>query len=242
MRFAPGSRVAGRMPYRQFGADPQHGRYPRNPHEPGDHDGDHHHHHRMVYWNGGVYPYWYGYGGYPYGYPLFTGYVDPWLFGPDDYDYNEDRSSAYSNGYPGYPGPAYPQGAQDTYGEPQQVYPDDQQSRGSAQQPYGAESYGSAESAPQQPVRPARQPYAGHGQEWSSIESASSSGGLNRPAVTVIFKDGRPSQQIHNYLLTETTLTVFEPQYHEIPLDQVDLAATEAANRAAGVDFRPPGQ
>jgi hypothetical protein len=60
-------------------------------------------------------------------------------------------------------------------------------------------------------------------------------------AVTLIFKDGRPSEQIHNYMLTRTTLYVQEQRLREIPVDQLDLAAMDKVNREAGVDFKLPG-
>lgn len=59
-------------------------------------------------------------------------------------------------------------------------------------------------------------------------------------ATTIVFNDGRPSVQIHNYALTRTTLYVLDQRRSDIPLDQINLAATEQVNRAAGVDFRPP--
>ena len=59
--------------------------------------------------------------------------------------------------------------------------------------------------------------------------------------VTVVFKDGRPAEQIHNYLLTSTTLTVLDQKYRDIPLDQVDILATQKTNRVDGIDFRVPG-
>ena len=58
--------------------------------------------------------------------------------------------------------------------------------------------------------------------------------------VTLIFKDGRPSEQIQNYVLTPNTLTVWDGRRREIPVEQLDLAGTEKANRDAGVDFQPP--
>ena len=66
-------------------------------------------------------------------------------------------------------------------------------------------------------------------------------------AVTLIFKDGRPTEQIHNYMLTRTTLYVQEQnqgqaqRLREVPLDQLDLSAMDKVNRQAGVDFQPPG-
>jgi hypothetical protein len=62
----------------------------------------------------------------------------------------------------------------------------------------------------------------------------------NEDATTIVFKGGRPSEQIHNYALTRTTLFVLDQQRREIPLDEVDMAATEKANRAAGIRFQIP--
>ena len=59
--------------------------------------------------------------------------------------------------------------------------------------------------------------------------------------VTLIFKDGRPSEQIQNYMLTRTTLYVQEQHLREIAVDDLDLPATQRANRPAGVDFQLPG-
>ena len=59
-------------------------------------------------------------------------------------------------------------------------------------------------------------------------------------AVTLIFRDGRPPEQIHNYALTHTTLYVRDQHHRDIPLDQLDLDATQKVNRDAGVDFQLP--
>jgi hypothetical protein len=62
-----------------------------------------------------------------------------------------------------------------------------------------------------------------------------------RPPLTVIFKDGRAAESIENYMMTATVLTNFDSNHYErIPLDQIDLAATQQANRANGVDFQIP--
>jgi hypothetical protein len=58
--------------------------------------------------------------------------------------------------------------------------------------------------------------------------------------VTLIFRNGRAPEQIHNYLLTHTTISVLDQPYRQIPLDQIDIAATVEENREAGVDFRVP--
>ena len=59
-------------------------------------------------------------------------------------------------------------------------------------------------------------------------------------SITLVFRDGRPSEQIHNYILSRTTLSVLDQHRQDIPVDALDLAATQKANREAGVDFRLP--
>jgi hypothetical protein len=59
-------------------------------------------------------------------------------------------------------------------------------------------------------------------------------------AVTLVFKDGRPPEQIHNYALTRTTLYVRDKHKRDIPVADLDLAATEKINRDAGVEFQLP--
>ena len=62
-----------------------------------------------------------------------------------------------------------------------------------------------------------------------------------QPATTLIFKDGRPPMQIHNYALTASTLFALDGETRqEIPLSVLDVQATVEANRAAGVDFALP--
>jgi hypothetical protein len=62
----------------------------------------------------------------------------------------------------------------------------------------------------------------------------------NNDAVTLVFKDGRAPEKIHNYALTRTMVYVTDGRSQEIPVAALDLAATEQANRAAGVDFQLP--
>jgi hypothetical protein len=62
-----------------------------------------------------------------------------------------------------------------------------------------------------------------------------------QPATTLIFKDGRPAVQIHNYALTANTLYALDgDSRQEIPLSLLNVQATVEANRAAGVDFALP--
>jgi hypothetical protein len=247
-----GSREPMNTPYRQFGAGADHGRHPYDHDRDHDRDRDHHRHHRMIYWNGGIYPYPYFYSGYP----IYAGTINPWLFGPDDYD--QDQSAA-NYGSAGNYDPAGNDASDQTDGEdesgdPQYPYAPDPNYAGQygMQQPaspqYAPQAQSGAQSQPPAARQPsaARQPYTGNAPSTrpntAQEQPQRSSAGLSSPAVTVIFKDGRPEEHIHDYLLTGDTLTVFEPHYRQIPLDQVNLAATQAANQAAGVDFRVPRQ
>jgi hypothetical protein len=57
----------------------------------------------------------------------------------------------------------------------------------------------------------------------------------------LIFKDGRPPQQVHNYALTGSMLYALDGDTRqEIPLSLLNVPATVDANRAAGVDFALP--
>src|ERR1700760_1673625 len=59
-----------------------------------------------------------------------------------------------------------------------------------------------------------------------------------QPATTLIFKDGRPPVEVHNYALTSNTLYALDGDSRkEIPLSAINVEATVEANRSAGVDF-----
>ncbi len=59
--------------------------------------------------------------------------------------------------------------------------------------------------------------------------------------ITVIFKNGRAPKTIQNYLMNSRTLTDLDQQHYEqIPLDQIDIAATEQTNRTRGLEFQVP--
>jgi hypothetical protein len=81
----------------------------------------------------------------------------------------------------------------------------------------------------------ARPPYSGSSPSSQSLRT--------EPAgspITLVFKDGRPSEQVRNFILSRDTVSVWDQGHREIPVDQLDLAATEKLNRDAGVDFRLP--
>ena len=78
--------------------------------------------------------------------------------------------------------------------------------------------------------------------DWEFLRNPNSFRNLNlrscavhaQPATTLIFKDGKPSTQVHNYVLTSSTLyELDEGTSLEIPISEIDLPATIAANRAA---------
>lgn len=78
---------------------------------------------------------------------------------------------------------------------------------------------------------------------YQNQASSASAPPVSEPELTVIFKDGH-SQRIHNFALTGSTLIVLDEaasgRETRIPLDKVDLPATEQAARDAGLDFTPP--
>jgi hypothetical protein len=189
------------MPYTRGGPQHSHGPW----------DGDHHHHHRAVYWGGYTYPY---YPYYPWFYtgPIFTGYVNPWLFAPDTYD----DSGQYGTYGDYVPAPYADYGTQSPQPYPQDYYEGEPAAVGQA---FGR---GSSSSMAQGGV------------------NGTSAATAPLGALTVVFNDGRPPEQIHNYLLTADTLTVLDAQYRQIPLAQIDVVATQRANRTSGVDFRVP--
>lgn len=62
-----------------------------------------------------------------------------------------------------------------------------------------------------------------------------------QPTTTLIFKDGRPPAQVHNYALTASTLYALDGESRrEIPLSLLNVPATVEVNRTAGVDFALP--
>lgn len=188
-----------------------------------------------------AYPY-----AYPYTYPSYVyGYLPSDLL-DDSYDnYGQQQlgpeyGSAYSeptpqpdNGY-GYPqpGPQPDYGSQQPdygtpYPQPMPTYPQPV--------PEGAYAY----PVPQgYPVPPGYQPYPPQpmpaAPQMQYVPGSAST-------VILIYKDGRPPEQIQNYLATRSTLTVLDGgRRREIPLSELNLPATVSANRQTGVDFKLP--
>jgi hypothetical protein len=179
-------------------------------------------HRRRPYYRGIGLGLGYGYAGWP-GYPFL--WNDLGYYGYDDSNYDN-----YGGPYADANGPAAPYA---DYGEPMPPYPGDAgPGYGGPAAPYNYGTGGGYSPAQGGELQGARPSYTGPGDANYPATP--------QQAVTVIFKDGRPKEQIHNYLLTATTLTVLDQKYREIPVDQINLDATEATNRADGVDFRVP--
>jgi hypothetical protein len=119
----------------------------------------------------------------------------------------------------------------------------DDNSQGYAPQQPSPQDYGSQPPEQQQPEYPALPPWPYSNAPVNSPQSPSQTAAEPQPgeSVTIVFNDGRPPEKIHNYLLTPATLYVMDQHRSEIPVNQLDLAATEKVNREAGIDFRLPG-
>jgi hypothetical protein len=158
-----------------------------------------------------------GYVGLPY-------YADPFSFG-NAWDWNSGDSET-----PQQAAPAAPD--RPDYG-PQVPYPQGPYDEGYAQPsrpPYTPGGY----PPPQQNSAPA--------QSAAAQNTAELDDGLDHPPVTLVFNDGRPPMQVSNYVLTGTSVFVAEHGHQRvIPVAELDLPATVAQNREAGVDFALPG-
>lgn len=159
------------------------------------------------------------YGLYGGGYPFLPWWSLGYPYFPDYFDDSgDDDSQSGSDSATSQP---YPDNSSGAYEQPQ---PDQ-----SAEQPPlyspGPNSY----PGPNAQSRPASSSY----QASAPAEP--------QTQLTVIFKDGRPPQKIHNYMLTASTLYVLDQRHQEIPVNQIDLAATTQMNRAAGIEFALPG-
>jgi hypothetical protein len=100
--------------------------------------------------------------------------------------------------------------------------------------------YDSAQLQPYAP--PYSEAYASPGQQPEASQHTQASAPTEtEDVVTLIFKDGRPPEKIRNYALTRTTLYVIrDGRRHDIPVSDLDLAATQRANQEEGVSFQLP--
>ncbi len=171
-------------------------------------------------------PYGFRPGGYGYRRPVYPGY-----------GYRGPYAARLRGGYPyaapgwvGWNGLSFP------------GYLDDSGDSGYADNQPPAPGYDPSYQQPQPQAQIAAPPayYAPRAPEPAPQPPAPELGTGSAEAVTLVFRDGRPDQQIHNYMMTRSTLYVRDQHPQEIPLDQLDLAATERLSRQAGADFQPP--
>jgi hypothetical protein len=168
-------------------------------------------------WDRGGYGYGYAYSpGYLYPYPLV---VDPGFYDWGATDYSENQQDAEAGGPHDQSGPAYPDheypgaGYEGPGNAIRPEYPEEPQPRADTAQPQRQEYHFSAQSA----------------------ES------LKTEPLKVIFKDGRTPITVQNYMVNARSLTDLDSNHFEkIPLEQIDIAATQEANRSHGIDFQVP--
>ncbi|HWE87528.1 MAG TPA: hypothetical protein VG267_21460 [Terracidiphilus sp.] len=161
-----------------------------------------------------------GYVGLPY-------YVDPMAFVNDGGDQEDDMAQ-----------PAQPSApARPDYG-PQAPYEEGPEGPYQDQGSYSDQGYAPPRRAPYNP-----EAYPPPAQNNGAPQSAAAQDdGLDHPAVTLVFNDGRPPMQVHSYVLTNSSVLIAEKGHQRvIPVTDLDLPATVAQNREAGVDFKLPG-
>jgi hypothetical protein len=159
-------------------------------------------------------------GGWGSGYGYAPGYVYPYAYVGDpgfydwgETDYSENEQEA--NGPPEQ-GPEYGNGPEQPYPVP---YPQQQENPQTSSTPAPAtrQEYHFAASSPSAPSP------------------------LTSKPLTVIFKGDRAPEKMQNYMVNSSSLTNLDSEHFEkIPLDQIDIAATQQANRSSGIDFQIP--
>lgn len=172
-------------------------------------------------------------------------YVSPNRGGDRDGDRDYDRfrnrrrdfNNWYTSVYPAWPGYGY------GYGYPYELNPgfldwgddDDSSNEQGSLAPSYPDPYLEPDYGPPEGYPGLSEPEGNSSVEQPAMPAES------QPPLTVIFKDGRAAESIENYIMTATVLTDLDSHHYErIPLDQIDLAATQQANRANGVDFQIP--
>jgi hypothetical protein len=162
-----------------------------------------------------------GFVGFPY-------YVDPMAFGNADTGSDQEDTAQQAQPNP----PARPD-----YG-PQAPYEEGPEGPYQDQGSYSDPGYAPPRRAPYNP-----EGYPSAAQNNTAAQSAAAqSDGLDHPAVTLVFNDGRPPIQVHSYALTGSSVLIADSGHQRvIPITDLDLPATVAQNREAGVDFKLPG-
>jgi len=99
--------------------------------------------------------------------------------------------------------------------------------------------YGAADGAPQNGYPEEMPPWNAQVQRpAAAVDSASLA---PEQALTVIFKSGRAPVKMQNYMMTAKVIFDLDNQHYEqIPIDEIDISATQLINGAAGVGFQIP--
>jgi hypothetical protein len=235
------NRYAGRNPYpgrNSYSAPDSYVRRAYNPYRD-NRDGNHRPPYRRPY-RGGYGIYGGGYSVWPS--PYYLG--DPYLYGGYD-DSGYDGSMNYGDDGD-QSGPPYAADEGGYAAEPPQQdqiapdpnYPGQNYAPGyNAPDPNATPGYGPQYAPGSAPAyRPNYQPSPATPRAIPQSVAPSD----DQVTVILVYKDGRPSEQIHNYILSRDSISVWDQHPREIPIDQIDLAATEQANREAGVNFHLP--
>jgi hypothetical protein len=214
-RLQPPPRAGVPLPYRGNGFSGGYGHGPDD-RDRGGHRGRYRgHDHDRRYRGRGAY----GYApGYVYAYPYVA---DPGYYDWGATDYSENQQEPYADAQPEQ-GPDYGNG-------PEAPYPPNGDAPPYPQQQQNVEP-GTAGA----PVGPQRQ-------EYHFASSSATTASAPAKPLTVIFKGDRAPEKMHNFMVTATALTNLDGEHFEkIPLDQIDVAATQHANRSSGIDFQVP--
>lgn len=176
---------------------------------------------------------------YLYSYPEYLGYGYPYVLDPGFYDWSDydnsgpDQNEQYNqvSGYDNQGPASQPESSNGDFGEP---------GNGKDGGSFGGAYGQSGEQPPPWPEPPPSQT-APESHFSVSGQSAAIAPPLEGP-LKVIFKGARAPETMQNFMLTSKALTDLDADHYEqIPLDQIDMAATVSANRASGLDFRVPG-
>ena len=145
----------------------------------------------------------------------------------------------YPYAYVGYPGLlSYGYGLPLAYGAP---YGSDLEDTGPAQAEPQPPDYGDGPNGPLDDIHPEVAENASSAFRPPYQEATQEAPVHAQPATTLVFNDGRPSMQVHNYALTGSTLYALDGETRqEIPLSVLNVPATVEANRKTGVDFALP--
>ncbi len=158
---------------------------------------------------------------YLYNYPAWPGYGYPYVIDPGFYDWGDSDDSADDQG---------------------SAAPNDEAPYADYGAPYPDQGYGAPGEPPQQGFADENPPWSAPVQRPEYAGQSIAAAPADEPALTVIFKSDRAPLKMQNYIMSGKVLTDLDPHHYEqIPLEEVDVAATERINTAAGVDFQIPG-